>query len=111
MGNAHYRDACPNLGTHRASNLPEAIGANCPGNIHDTEPRDAVIRELRENNAAREREILEMREAHDAQTRKLDGALAELAQLKALLNAQNAFLAQILPPNGIAPPSAVPESA
>ena len=109
IGDAHFASS---EGTHHSS-TPEASSANCLGNIHDTEPRDAVIQleELRGNNAAREREILEMREAHDAQTRKLDEALAELAQLKALFNTQNAVLTQILSQNGIAPPSAGPESA
>ena len=52
---------------------------NTPSNFRD------VIQELIEsNNADRDREIQEVREAHEAQTWMLNEALAELAQLKTL---------------------------
>ena len=76
--------------------------ANCladlPSDLHD------VIEELRQNNASRDRQIQEMKEGHDAQTRKLNEALAELAQLKALL-IQNPMINGAVPlQTALAPP-------
>ena len=71
---------------------------NVPNN-----PREAMEELPMENNAPRSREIQELKEAHDAQTRKLNEALAEIVLLKATF-------AQISQNNSIGAPPDDPDA-